>query len=48
MRWNVSKVTQHVWNVLFGAKKFNQDLNKWMNVSNVTNMERMFQRSKKF
>nr|WP_307929214.1 BspA family leucine-rich repeat surface protein [Mycoplasmopsis bovis] len=47
IQWNVSKVTQHVWNVLLGAHKFNQDLNEW-NVSNVTNMERMFLRSKKF
>nr|WP_307936063.1 BspA family leucine-rich repeat surface protein [Mycoplasmopsis bovis] len=33
---------------LLGAHKFNQDLNEWKNVSNVTNMERMFQRAKSF
>nr|WP_307927385.1 BspA family leucine-rich repeat surface protein [Mycoplasmopsis bovis] len=31
-----------------GAHKFNQDLNEWMNVSNVTNMERMFKEAKSF
>nr|WP_307940402.1 BspA family leucine-rich repeat surface protein [Mycoplasmopsis bovis] len=48
IQWNVSKVSQHVWNVSFGAHKFNQDLNEWMNVSNVTNMERMFKDAKSF
>ncbi len=32
---------------LLGAHKFNQDLNEW-NVSNVTNMERMFKGAKSF
>nr|WP_307919084.1 BspA family leucine-rich repeat surface protein [Mycoplasmopsis bovis] len=44
IQWNVSKVT-NMYEMLFGANKFNQDLNEW-NVSNVTNMERMFKGQK--
>nr|WP_307909209.1 BspA family leucine-rich repeat surface protein [Mycoplasmopsis bovis] len=37
-----------MYEMLLGAHKFNQDLNEWKNVSNVTNMERMFKEAKSF